>query len=332
MKRYKKLILLAAFFLLSISSLTGEETKQIPLEEPKKIMFAVYIDNSDYAAARESFKEAFLKEARKKGIAVKFSFLNTIGSKAAFLIALKEKEPTIDMFFVTGTPNCLAVKEAGIKKPVIFAAVADPVSAKLVQSLENPGTNFTGSHCFVPIDAQVKALLAILPNIKKIGVFYNPHDPAPVSQAEKWKEEIQRLGLQSSEYQIPKEAESVSALADVARQMIGNVDVIVTTADAKVASYGLGVIAVALKNRIPIYATLNSQVKEGSFLSLGFDFEKGSEILVPLALDILQGKSPANIPVITYDQYKMVVNTNTAGLLNIKIPDKIMDNTIEKIQ
>lgn len=332
MKKCKTFILLAVFFISGISLLNGEGAKQITLEEPKKIMFAVYIDNSDYAAARESFKQAFLKETQKKGIPVTFLFLNTSGSKEAFLIALKEKEPTVDLFFVTGTPNCLAVKEAGIKKPVIFTAVADPVNAKLVQTLENPGTNFTGSHCFVPIDAQIKTLLAILPNAKKIGLFYNPLDPAPVSQVEKWKEEIKLHGLQSSEYHIPKEAESISALADSARQMIGNVDVIVTTADAKVASYGVGVIAVALKSKIPIYATLNSQVKEGALLSLGFDFRKGAEILVSLALDILQGESPAGIPVITCDKYKMAVNTNTARLLNIKIPNKVMSNTIEKIQ
>ena len=53
--------------------------------------------------------------------------------------------------------------------PILFTAVTDPVSAKIVNSMEKPGTNVTGTTDMNPIKEQLELLLQIVPDTKKTG-------------------------------------------------------------------------------------------------------------------------------------------------------------------
>ena len=298
----------------------------------KKVLLAVFFDNPDYESSRKAFREELDKQAKSANVKIDFMLLDTQGSKGLFISQLKKMEPQVDLIFVAGTPNCLAVKEAGITKPVIFTAVADPVGAKLVNSLDVPKTNFTGCHCAVSIRRQLSALTFVIPQVKKIGLLYNPKDQAPASQVAHWKEAIAGLGLQSIEFPIPEYANSADTLADATRAMIGKVDVIVTTADAKVSAYGEGMVAVANTNKIPTYASLNSLVRKGALMSLGFDFPKGAAATASQAMEIFKGKNPGKVPVVTIPEYKLVVNLNTAKAIDLIIPDSVIKTAAEIIK
>lgn len=298
----------------------------------KKVLLAVYYDNPDYLNCRNTFQSELATQAKKAGLKLEFMVLDTQGSKELFLTQIKKMEPEVDLVFTAGTPNCLAVKEAGFKKPVIFTAVADPVGAKLVESLMQPNTNFTGSHCAVSADRQLSALLYVLPKAKKIGFLYNADDPSPMSQVKAWKEAMDRIKMKALEFKIPKDANSVDSLADAAKPMVGKVDVLVTMADAKISAFGEGVIAVANVHKIPTYASLNSLIKKGALCSLGFDFKMGAAITAPQAIDILKGGNPANIPVITHSEYRLVINLNTARVIGLEIPNNVLKMAAEVVE
>ncbi|MDD5492061.1 MAG: ABC transporter substrate-binding protein [bacterium] len=298
----------------------------------KKVLLAVYYDNPEYSICRNTFQEGLAKEAGKAGLNVEFLVLDTQGSKELFLSQLKKMEQDIDLVFSAGTPNCLAVKEAGFKKPVIFTAVADPVGASLVESLVRPNTNFTGSHCAVSADRQLSALLYVIPGSKKIGFLYNAEDPSPVSQVQAWKEAMARIKMKAIEFKIPPSANSIDSLADAAKPIIGKVDVLVTLADAKVSAFGEGIIAVANVHKIPTYASLNSLIKKGALCSLGFDFKTGAAITVSQAVDILKGSDPATIPVITNSEYRLVINLNTARVIGLEIPANVIKTAAEVVE
>lgn len=304
----------------------------VEADTAKKVLLAVYYDNPDYLNCRNVFQEELTKEAAQAGLNIEFMILDTQGSKEFFLSQIKKMEPQIDLIFTAGTPNCLAIKEAGITKPVIFTAVADPVGAKLVESLIQPNTNFTGSHCAVSADRQLSTLLYVIPTAKRIGFLYNAGDQAPVSQVKAWKEAMARIKMKAVEFFIPKDANSVDSLAAAARPMVGKVDVLVTVADAKISAFGEGVLAVANANKIPTYASLNSLVKKGALVSLGFDFKMGALITVPQAIDILKGRNPAAIPVITHSEYHLVINRNTSRVIGLEIPANILKNAAEIVE
>jgi putative ABC transport system substrate-binding protein len=266
---------------------------------------------------------------------VVFEELNTAGDRAAFIEQLKVKAADASLIFTTGTPNALAIKESGVTKPVLFSAVASPVGAKLVNSLEAPGTNFSGCHCAVPEVSQLRALQMVLPNVKKIGLLYNPKDPAPTAQVNKWKEAIAgATGLQAIEFVIPEGTDSADKLAEATKAMVGQVDVIVTTADAKVSPYGDGMIKVANENKIPSYASLSQLVRKGALASLGFDFPEGARTVnVPQALKILKGAADVStIAVGTYTEYKLVINAKTAEVIGVTLSPSALKIASEVIK
>ncbi len=326
--RFFRFIILG-ILILGISFYSESSTK-------KRVLLAVYFDNPDYRIARESFRRNLKKEALKRGVEIEFLEINTQGDEEKFISKLKEIAPTVDLIFTTGTPNSLAVKEAGINRPVIFSAVANPVGAGLVKTLKFPGTNFTGSHCRVPESIQLRVLLLTLPSAKKIGILYNPHDPAPVSQANNWKKAIAEKGLECVEYFVPEDTDSSEKLAQVTKEMLSKltIDVLVTTADAKVSPYGEGMIKVANEKKVPTYVSLTQLVKKGALVSLGFNFSKAAQLInVPQALKILiEGKKPSEIPVETFTDYRLVINKRTAKLLGIKLSSRVLKTASEIVE
>ncbi len=299
----------------------------------QKVLSGVFLDNPDYAATREAFLTNLEKAVIESGLEIEIIKINTNGDREAFINKLKEMEPLVDLIFTTGTPNAIAVKESGIKKPVIFSAVANAVGAKLIQSNEAPGTNFTGAHCAIPFESQLRALLLVLPDITHIGILYNNSDPAPVGQVKGWKQTVADLGLQITEFNIPPETQSAEDLAAATKPMLGKVDVIVTTADAKVSSYGQGMIDIANGASMPTYASLSRLVNAGALVSLGFKFTEAARIVnVPQAIKILHGENPAVIPVGTYTEFKLVINLKTAKAIGVSVPMRALKIASEIIE
>ena len=139
--------------------------------------------------------------------------------------------------------------------------------------------------------------------------------------------------MQVIDFSIAKDASSADQLAEAAKAAVGKVDVLVTTADAKVAAYGEGMIKIAAENKIPTYASLSQLVKKGAVLSLGFNFvEAVKTVNVPQAIKILNGENAGAIPVKTYPVYKLAINVNTAKAIGIDIPVQALKTASEVIQ
>lgn len=314
------------FFLCSSQKVWGAQ----------KILLAVFDENSDYLITRQAFQTGLEHAAKQQDLDIEWLELKTASdNKSEFIRRLKELENSIDIIFVAGTPNALAVKQAGIKKPVLFAAVANPKKAKLVESLHDSGTNFTGCYCAVSANRQLQIVLSILTESKRMVIIYNPDDPAPVAQVEEWERAVINLKNPTiilEKIAIPKQVDSLQSMIDFMNTLDKNIDVIITTADAKISNYGAGIIQVANQNKIPTYFSLNSMVAEGALLSLGFKFLQAAEqISVPQAIKLLNGFLPSEIPVGTLPEYSLAINLNTAQQIGIVFPQSIIDAADIKI-
>ena len=231
----------------------------------QKILIAIYNDNPDYSAVRGVFVSGLKQAVNKLGIEVEFVDLIHADNRQEFIQRLKEEARDADMVFTAGTPNAMAIKESGIKIPVLFSAVADPKKAQLVKSFHRPDSNFTGAYCAVAAHTQLQTLLRVYPEAKTLGILYNPRGPDPVSQVQSWHKAASYVpGIKILNFHIPERVDSEEELAEVTRGMIGLVDVIVTTADAQVSPYGRGMIEVANEHNMPTYVSLSHLVEKGA--------------------------------------------------------------------
>ena len=94
----------------------------------------------------------------------------------------------VDLMVGVATPVAMGMQAATEDNaiPVVFAAVSDPVGAGLVDSLEAPGANLTGTSDYLDTNAVMKLIFTADPDADLIGLLYDPgqdSSTAPIAAA-----------------------------------------------------------------------------------------------------------------------------------------------------
>ncbi len=214
-----------------------------------------------------------------------------------------------------------AVRNASSDIPVIFCAVSDPVSAGLVNSLDAPGNNCTGTADAVDIAGQVQLIKTMQPNIKNLGVIYTTTEANSISQLATLKAECDANGINL----VQKGINEASELQAVAVSLVNEVDAITNLTDNNVVDNMSVVLEQANQKGIPIYGSEIEQVKKGCLASASIDYVALGEKTGQIAVDVLGGKSAATYPVVTVSDSFLVVNPDVASTLGITIPAELND-------
>lgn len=214
-----------------------------------------------------------------------------------------------------------AVRNASSDIPVIFCAVSDPVSAGLVNSLDAPGNNCTGTADAVDIAGQVQLIKTMQPNIKNLGVIYTTTEANSISQLATLKAECEANGINL----VQKGINEASELQAVAASLVNEVDAITNLTDNNVVDNMSVVLEQANQKGIPIYGSEIEQVKKGCLASASIDYVALGEKTGQIAVDVLGGKSAATYPVVTVSDSFLVVNPDVASTLGITIPAELND-------
>ena len=214
-----------------------------------------------------------------------------------------------------------AVRNTSSDIPVIFCAVSDPVSAGLVNSLDAPGNNCTGTADAVDIAGQVQLIKTMQPNIKNLGVIYTTTEANSISQLATLKAECEANGINL----VQKGINEASELQAVAVSLVNEVDAITNLTDNNVVDNMSVVLEQANQKGIPIYGSEIEQVKKGCLASASIDYVALGEKTGQIAVDVLGGKSAATYPVVTVSDSFLVVNPDVASTLGITIPAELND-------
>ena len=147
---------------------TGSESGVAGASEEYSIGISQITTHTSLDAAREGFKQAFTDA----GLNVKFDEQNAQGDQAtATSIAAKFAEADHDLILAIATPSAQAIAQSIVDTPVLFTSVTDPVSAQLVDSLDAPGSNLTGTTDMNPVEEQIKLVKQFTPGAKSLGII-----------------------------------------------------------------------------------------------------------------------------------------------------------------
>jgi putative ABC transport system substrate-binding protein len=110
-----------------------------------------------------------------KNISIEYRWHGAGNSTLDALAAELARLP-LDLIFARNTLAALAVKRAGIKIPVVFAQVSEPVAIGLVDSLARPGRNFTGLTTINRelMSRRLELLKQTVPDLTRVGHLANP--------------------------------------------------------------------------------------------------------------------------------------------------------------
>ncbi|HEX3032242.1 MAG TPA: ABC transporter substrate-binding protein [Bacillota bacterium] len=332
----KKKLMALGLGLLLVAGIAGcgskeskTETTQTPQEKQIKVGIAQIVEHPALDAARQGFMEALKKNGYEEGKNLVVDYQNAQGDPNNLQpIAQKFASDKPDLILAIATPSAQAMAGKITDTPILITAVTDPVGAKLVKSAEKPETNVTGTNDMNPIKDQMELLKKLVPTAKAVGVIYNAGEQNSQTQVKLLKEAAAALGLEVKEATVTTTADVMQS----AQSMIGKVQALYIPTDNTVVSAAASVIQVADKNKLPIISGESSVVEKGGLATIGIDYKKLGEQTGEMAVRILKGAKPQDMPVESQKDFSITINKKNADLIGITIPEDILAKAAKVIK
>ncbi|WNS76786.1 ABC transporter substrate-binding protein [Bacillus sp. DTU_2020_1000418_1_SI_GHA_SEK_038] len=317
---FKKMKLMAAASLVGVALLSGCGTDKATdegkgsgneAEKTYKIGITQFAEHPSLDAATEGFKKALEDEGFKEGENAEFLIQNAQADMNNTLtIANNFVGDKVDLIFANATPSAVSALNATKEIPILFTSVTDPVGAGLVEALDKPGDNITGTTDNHP-DGTAKTINFITEEIgaKNIGVIFNSGEQNSEVQADAVRELAEKNGAKVVEATVSTSAEVKQA----AESLIGRVDAIYVPTDNTVVSALESVISVANEKKVPLFVGELDSMKRGAVAASGFNYYDLGYQTGKMAAEILKGnKKPSELPVELPSSLKLVINKKAA--------------------
>ena len=156
-----------------------------------------YVEHPSLSATRKGFIEELKEEGYVDGKNIKIDYQNAQGDQSNLQTISQSLIEDNDVMLAIATPAAQSLSSLTKDKPILFTAVTDPVSAKLVKSMDNVGGNVTGTSDMSPINKQVELLKKVFPNTKKVGIMYTTSERNSEVQVEEAKKYFKEAGIET---------------------------------------------------------------------------------------------------------------------------------------
>ncbi|CAO3400433.1 ABC transporter substrate-binding protein [Azospirillum sp. 11R-A] len=291
------------------------------MAQSKTVAITAIVQHPALDATRDGIVEALKDAGFVQGQTLKVEYQSAQGNPAtAAQIARQFAGSRPDVIVPISTPSAQAVAAATRDIPVVFTAVTDPISAQMVKSMDKPGANITGLSDMAPVGEHVALIREILPQVKRIGVLYNPGEPNSIVLVKALKDEAAKVGLSVVEASVPKSSDAQPAV----RSLVGKADAVYIPLDNTVVSALESVIAVGQQAKLPIFSADTDSVARGTVASVGFDYFQVGKQTGAIVARVLKGEKPGDIPVALAKGTDLFVNPKSAAAMGVTLPDAVV--------
>lgn len=277
-----------------------------------------YVDDASLNQIVENINARLAEIESEQGITINVKYDNcNADANVMNQIIANFAADNVDLMVGVATPVAMAMQSAteDSKTPVVFAAVSDPVGAGLVASLEEPGSNVTGSSDNLDTNSVMNLIFAQNPDAKKIGLLYDVGQDSSTAAIEHAKAYLDDKGV---EY-VERTATTAEEVALAAQALVSDgVDAVFTPTDNTIMKAELAIYETFADAGIPHYTGADSFALNGAFLGYGVDYANlGRETADMITSILTEGKDPATTPVITFDNGTATVNTEICEKLGL---------------
>ncbi|MCQ2447591.1 MAG: ABC transporter substrate-binding protein [Oscillibacter sp.] len=324
MKKLMSLVLSAALA-LSLAACSGNKAETPAPSTSDEVESTVYkvgicnfVDDASLNQIVENIEAQLDSIGKANNVTFDISYDNC-NADAAVLnqIIANFMADEVDLMVAVATPVAMAMQAATEDNqiPVVFAAVSDPLGAGLVNSLEAPGSNLTGTSDYLDTNAVLNLIFAADPDAATVGLLYDQgqdSSAAPIADAKAYLDAkgvkyIERTGTNNDEVLLAAQA----LVAD-------GVDAVFTPTDNTIMTAELSIYETLAAAGIPHYTGADSFALNGAFLGYGVDYANLGVETANMVSDILvNGADPAATAVKTFDNGTATVNTEICDALGL---------------
>ena len=320
-KKFGMVLSAAVLLLAACGTDDSAATKSTSAKSGDKEVFKIGVTQIVEHPSLNAAYEGFQKAIEDAGLQVEYQYENAQNDNSLnSTIANNLVNSGADLIFANSTPSAQAVAALTEDIPIVFTSVTNAVDAELVDSMESPGGNVTGT-----VDTQPDAIpntIAFLKNelgAKNVGMVFNAGEQNSRSSVDAVKEEMAKVGLNVVEASVSTSAEVKQAT----ESLIGKVDSLYIITDNTVVSALESVVDVANEHKLPMMVGEFDSVKRGGLGAYGFEFYDIGYEAGEMAVKILKGESkPADLAVQYPQNLKFVLNKDTVDALGIEVKDE----------
>ena len=309
---------LAAAMVLALAACSNSEKPSGDAGTVYKVGICNYVDDASLNQIVDNIQAQLAAIGQAKGVTFDIKYDNCNADAAVMnQIIANFIADDVDLMIGVATPVAMAMQAAteDNKIPVIFSAVSDPVGAGLVESLEAPGANITGTSDYLDTNSIMNLIFAADPDADVIGLLYDQgqdSSTAPIAAAKAYLDSkgisyVERTGTTNDEVMLAAQA----LVAD-------GVDAVFTPTDNTIMTAELAIYETFIAAGIPHYTGADSFALNGAFLGYGVDYANlGVETANMVSGVLVDGNDPATTAVMTFDNGTATVNTETCAALGL---------------
>ena len=261
--------------------------------------------------ATQGFVDALTSEMESAGKKVEFDtqVAGETGLCATVINTFTAKK--VDLIMANATPALLAAANATTSIPVLGTSVTDYADT----FKGNIPANVSGTSDAVPFDEQAKMMIDTLNLVEGdlVGVLYCSNESNSLIQYEAVKALFESEGIQVKAYTFSETTE----LQALTTAMAGEVKAVYIPSDNTVAANDAIVGTICTEKNVPVYTSYGGAICYAS-LSISY-YDLGAETGKMAAQILLEGKNPADIPVMTLTP-SVVYNEELCAQLGIEVP------------
>ena len=225
----------------------------------------------------------------------------------------------VDLLAPITTPiTRLTIDQSRGKIPVVFMGITDPVGAGFAKSLQKPVVA-TGSSDLCPFAGMLNLVRQTLPKAKTLGLPYNPSDQPAVFGRSQLLALAPKYGFTITDQQVT----SASELSTQVRGLATRVDAVLIGADNLMLENPSAVASAAAEAGKPTFSCDEPSVKAGAVAGIGVDYHKVGELAGGLAVKVLGGAKPGDLPVAVLSVGAVSINKEAACRARLTLPAAI---------
>ena len=305
-KTFRKIVggALAVTALMGLAA-CGSKTEDDKAEgKTYKVGIVQFVDDASLNQIEAAIEAELDAKAKELGVTFDYTLYNGQGDATTLnQIGAELVGKGVDLIVPIATPAVKIMQSAteDTEIPIVFSAVSDP------------GGRITGTSDALNTKGLLDLMLAQSPDTKTVGLLYSKSEDSSKQPIADAKAYLESKGIRCVEKTGTTTDEITSAVDALIAE---KVDAVFTPTDNTVMTAELAIYEKFLNAKIPQYCGADSFALNGAFVGYGVDYTALGKMTADMVVQVLvDGKSPATLPVATFDNGIAMINTDSCTAL-----------------
>ena len=293
----------------------ADDTPKLPL-----VVITQIVEHDALTKEREGVVEALKDAGFENGKTATILYENAQGNIATasqIAAGFASRQPTVAVGISTSSAQSLIQPMAKQGVPVVFAAVTDPLEARLVSNLEAHKENVTGVSDGLALQPQLELIQKLLPKARVIGVIYNPGEANSAKGVLKLQELAPAMGFSLVFATTAKTSDTMGA----ALSLVGKADVIFIPNDNTAMASITGIVNLGRAKGLPVITPDYDSVEQGVLAVRAASHKAMGYKAGQMVAKILKGEKASDLPVEVNHKMDLAINMISATQMGIIIPE-----------